>query len=100
MSRIALAGAEVLGVSRDSIECQRDFAARNDLPYRLLSDEPGTIAEAWGVAGGLLRFGLPQRVTFLVSPEGTIVRRFEPATPAGHAAEVIAALGGETQTFS
>ncbi len=92
MERIAGAGAEVLGVSRDTVECQRDFARRNDLPYRLLSDVDGTLAEAWGVAGGVLRFGLPKRVTFLVSPEGLVLRRFEPVTPAGHAAEVINAL--------
>src|SRR2546421_12620622 len=37
------AGAEVIGVSADPVESHREFAARNRLPFHLLSDPDGTL---------------------------------------------------------
>jgi len=64
------AGAEVLGVSRDSLDSHDRFAARHQLPYRLLSDPKGEVAARYGLhkALGLL----PGRVTFVIDRQGII----------------------------
>src|SRR6185503_1461565 len=45
----AEAGAVVIGVSRDSLESHRDFAAKQRLPFLLVSDQDGAIRKSFGV---------------------------------------------------
>lgn len=45
----AAAGAEIVGVSRDSVARHDKFKAKYDLPFTLVSDEDGKICEAYGV---------------------------------------------------
>lgn len=67
-------GAEVLGVSLDDFEKQCDFASKNAVSFPLISDRARRITEAYGVARSLLK--VAKRVTFVIDPEGTIVKRF------------------------
>lgn len=63
-------GAEVLGVSSDSIESHAKFSANYDLPFHLLSDSDGQVRRLYGVSSTL---GLiPGRVTFIIDKEGTV----------------------------
>src|SRR5260221_14398258 len=56
------AGAEVIGVSSDSAESHQRFAAKNRLPFILLSDAGGALRKRYGVS---TTFGLlPGRVTY------------------------------------
>src|SRR5712675_1768730 len=41
-------GAEVVGISRNSVESHKNFATHHDLPLRLLSDIDGTVANLYG----------------------------------------------------
>jgi peroxiredoxin Q/BCP len=86
------AGAEVIGVSADSVESHRDFAARNRLPYRLLSDPGGTLRARYGVPRTL---GLiPGRVTYLIDREGIVRHIFASQfQPARHVEEALRVLG-------
>lgn len=64
-------GAEVLGVSGDTLESHKDFAAKRELPFKLLSDSKGEVCKLYGVprtAGGLL----PGRVTFVIDKDGVV----------------------------
>jgi len=64
------AGAEVIGVSADSVASHRRFAANQGLPFLLLSDREGKVRELYGVAKTL---GLiPGRVTYVIDPEGVV----------------------------
>jgi peroxiredoxin Q/BCP len=64
------AGAEVLGISADSIESHQAFRHNKHLPFRLLSDVDGLIAKAYGVPK---TFGIiPGRVTFVIDPKRAI----------------------------
>ncbi len=63
------AGAEVIGVSNDSTESHRRFAARNRLPFILLSDPDGAVRARYG-AKTLGVF--PGRTTFLIDKQGVI----------------------------
>jgi peroxiredoxin Q/BCP len=68
------AGADVIGVSRDSAESHAQFRAHHRLPFTLLSDPEGRAAAAWGVKSA---FGLPGRVTFVFDAAGTLRHRFD-----------------------
>jgi thioredoxin-dependent peroxiredoxin len=87
--KIREAGAEVVGVSNDSVGSHRKFCDSDELPFPLLADTDKTVAAAFGVGSW---FGLYQRITFLIDGEGVIRKVFDPVKPAGHAAEVMAAV--------
>src|SRR6267154_5228631 len=64
------AGAEVIGVSADSVASHRRFAAKQGLPFMLLSDRDGTVRELYGVEKTLGL--LPGRVTYVIDQTGTV----------------------------
>ena len=64
------AGAEVIGVSSDSVTSHAEFAAHHRLPFTLLSDESGAIRELYRVGRQLLF--VPGRTTFIIDREGVI----------------------------
>jgi peroxiredoxin Q/BCP len=64
------AGAFVIGVSGDSAESHRAFAANHDLPFLLISDAAGDIRRAFGVPRTLGI--LPGRVTYVIDKRGII----------------------------
>jgi thioredoxin-dependent peroxiredoxin len=66
-------GAEVIGVSSDSVESHRQFAKEHQLPFMLLSDVDGVIRKRYGVPTA---FGLPGRVTYIIDRQGIVRRIF------------------------
>lgn len=95
-SDVEAAGAVVLGVSPDPVESHAKFRKKFDLPFPLLADTDHSVAEAYGVWGEKSMYGRKyegvHRTTFLIGPDGRITHVFEKVKPAGHAAEVLAAL--------
>ena len=70
------AGAEVVGVSSDSVDSHQKFISNRNLPFILLSDPGGKVADAYGCKKSL--FGLiPARVTFIIDQQGIIRNSFE-----------------------
>ncbi len=70
------AGADVIGVSRDDAASHARFKTKHRLPFTLLSDPGGRVADAWEVKGPL---GMPGRVTFVFDQGGVLRHRFESA---------------------
>ncbi len=68
------AGADVIGVSRDDATSHASFRAKHHLPFTLLTDPDGRVAQAWGVKSGLLARG---RVTFVFDKDGICRHRFD-----------------------
>jgi len=69
------AGADVVGVSRDSADSHEKFKSHHRLPFRLLTDKGGVAATALGVKK---TFGLlPGRVTFVIDKGGVVRMRFD-----------------------
>lgn len=66
----AKAGAVVIGVSADSLEKHRAFAAKKNLPFLLVSDSDGAIRRAFGVPNTWGIF--PGRVTYVIDREGIV----------------------------
>lgn len=85
------AGAVVIGVSSDSIESHRDFAARHELPFMLASDPNGAAREAFGVPKTM--FVMPGRVTYVIDREGVVRLVFNAQMQADrHVAEALKAV--------
>jgi thioredoxin-dependent peroxiredoxin len=66
-------GAEVVGISTDSVESHKNFAQHHDLPLRLLSDESGAIANLYGARS--LIPGKVARSVFVIDVNGMIRHR-------------------------
>lgn len=81
--------AQVIGVSADSIESHERFAANNELPFPLLSDPDGKIAEDFGV---LKPSGRAERATFLIGKDGMIAHVWPRVNITGHADDIVAKL--------
>ena len=83
-------GAEIIGVSLDSIEDHRRFMEKYELPFPLISDKNKRIATAYGV---IKDTGTStNRVTFIIDKKGIIVKVFPKVDVSVHTAEVVAAL--------
>jgi peroxiredoxin Q/BCP len=81
-------GVQILGVSADTVEGQKKFADKYNLPFTLLADADGVVAKAFGVP---TMMGYAKRQSFIVK-EGKIAWIVESAKTGDHAAEVQAAL--------
>jgi len=86
------AGIVVLGISYDSPESHRQFKEKHRLPFPLLSDEDKQVARAYGAYGGLLKFLMPRRYTYLIDEEGRIVHIFKKVDVNRQAEEVLDAF--------
>jgi len=67
-------GAEVIGISSDSVQSHVRFKSRFNLPFILLSDNDKKLRKLFGVANNFLV--LPGRETFVVDANGTILMVF------------------------
>lgn len=96
MPDFAAAGAAVLGLSKDSVKRQENFAAKQELAIPLLSDAETAICEAYGVWGEKKMYGKTFegifRTTFLIGPDGVIARVWPNVKVKGHADEVLDAV--------
>ncbi len=76
------AGVQVVGVSVDSAESHKKFAAKHNLPFPLIADTDHKLVEQMGVWGEKSMCGRKYmgtlRTTFILSPDGTIERIFTP----------------------
>ncbi|XKT75155.1 MAG: thioredoxin-dependent thiol peroxidase [Patescibacteria group bacterium UBA2103] len=83
----------VLGVSPDSLESHKKFAEKFDLSFPLLVDEDRKIIDAYKVWGEKKFMGRVYqgvfRNSFLINPEGKIMKVYENVKPKLHAEEVL-----------
>jgi peroxiredoxin Q/BCP len=90
LSALTESGADVIGVSTDSWRSHTRFAEKYGLEFGLASDSDHSIRRAYGVGRMLGILPVVQRVSFLVGPDGRIVRVWPHVSAARHAAEVLA----------
>lgn len=84
------AGAEILGVSVDSLDTQKRFKNEHRLPFELIADHDAAVARAYGVSTLLGR--MARRVTFIIAPDGRIARVIDDVKTSGHDRQVLDAL--------
>ena len=92
------AGAEVIGVSPDSVESHAKFRKKYDLTIRLAADPDKAVATAFGVWVEKSMYGRKymgvDRSTFLIDGKGRIAKSWRKVKVPGHAEEVLAAVQG------
>ncbi|HSD16315.1 MAG TPA: peroxiredoxin [Thermomonas sp.] len=93
------AGAQVLGVSKDSLRSHQNFCAKQGFKFDLVSDADEAICNAFGVVQPKKLYGREYigivRSTFLVDPDGVIRQQWQPVKVPGHAQAVLDALKAE-----
>jgi thioredoxin-dependent peroxiredoxin len=84
--------AVILGVSVQDADSHKQFCAKEGLNFKLLADTDKKVSEAYG---SVMNFGvakLSARHTFLINPDGVIVKEYMDVNPGKHSEEVLAAL--------
>ena len=95
-SAYAQAGVVIIGVSPDSPVSHARFKEKYNLPFTLLADTGHKVCDLYGVWGPKKFMGKAYegvlRTTFLVGPDGKVIKVFENVKPAEHSAEILEAL--------
>jgi len=90
------ANAIVYGISKDTLAKHEKFKAKQEFPFELISDESGELCEAFGVWQlkkfmGREYMGIV-RSTFIISPNGDILKSWDKVSVKGHVDEVLEAV--------
>ena len=95
-AEIAAAGAAVLGVSTDDAGSHRSFRANHALPFPLLVDADAGVAESYGAWGEKVLYGRRYtgmtRATFVIGPDGKLLKVWKRARARDHGPAVLKAL--------
>ncbi len=90
------AGVIILGVSPDSVDSHVKFKQKFQIPFALLADEGHKVCDLYGVWGDKTYMGKDYegvlRTTFLIGPDGKILKVFEKVRPAQHSQELLEAI--------
>ncbi|QIL20396.1 peroxiredoxin [Thermomonas sp. HDW16] len=90
------AGAQVLGVSKDSLKSHQNFSIKQGFKFDLVSDADEAVCNAFGVIQPKKLYGREYigivRSTFLIDPAGVIREKWQPVKVSGHAQAVLDAL--------
>ena len=81
--------AQILGVSLDDVESHQAFSEKYSLPYPILADVNKECATEYGVLGKFMMMTIAKRQSFLINPEGQIVKHYKKVDPDTHTKEVI-----------
>jgi peroxiredoxin Q/BCP len=95
-SKFTAAGADILGVSRDSVRTHENFRKKHEFPFHLLSDNEEKLCGQFDVIHEKKLYGRTymgiERSTFLIDPEGVLQQEWRKLRVPGHAQAVLEAL--------
>lgn len=96
LPRFRKLGAEVLGVSRDSLKSHQNFCAKQGFRFELVSDADGALCQAFDVIKPKKLYGREyvgvERSTFLIDPQHRVAQAWRGVKVPGHAEAVLDAL--------
>ena len=93
MAKYDALNAVVLGVSLDTVEGHKTWCSKDTFSFKLLADPDHKVVDTYGVpvsTHGDMKFA--NRETFLISPDGKVVKVWEKVNPTAHSAEVMAEI--------
>lgn len=85
-------GVAVVGISVDDTESHKEFSDKYKLPFVILSDTDGEVTRAYGALKDMKIVKYAKRQSFLINPEGIIVKHYEKVDPEHHTQQVLADL--------
>jgi len=89
MTQLEKLGAKVVGVSVDNSQSHKQFAEKYHLPFPLLADTDGAVAEKYNALTNLLIFKIAKRHTFLINPQGKISKIYTSVNVSNHSQQII-----------
>jgi peroxiredoxin Q/BCP len=92
-AKYAAANAVVLGVSLDTVESHKTFCSKDGLNFKLLADPDHKVIDEYGVpiaSMGPMKYA--HRDTFLIGPDGKVLKVWEVKDIAQHSDEVLSAI--------
>jgi len=89
MTQLKKLGAKVVGVSVDSSESNGKFAEKYNLPFTLLADTDGKIADSYHALTNLFVMKIAKRHTFLIDPDGKIKKIYTSVNVSNHSQQII-----------
>ena len=92
LAKYEAVNAVILGVSVDSADSHKEFCAKEGLNFKLLADTDAKVSEQYGSVMEYNGAKLSARNTFIIDPQGKVVKVFEKVKVAAHSEEVLAAL--------
>lgn len=85
--------AVILGVSVDTVDSHKQFCTKDSLSFTLLADPDKKVVQQYGSLGNFGPMQIAMRNTFLIDPEGKIVKVWTKVDPNVHSQDVLATLG-------
>lgn len=85
--------AAILGVSVDTVDSHKQFCTKDSLTFNLLADPDKKVVTRYGSLGNFGPMVIANRNTFLINPEGKIVKVWTKVKPEIHSEEVLGVLG-------
>jgi len=92
--------AKVVGVSVDDTDSHVEFAKKYNLPFPLLSDKDGKVADSYGALRNLGIIKIAKRYTYLIDPNGKIAKVYLSVNTSRHSQEIIDDLKKLSKTSS
>ena len=80
---------QILGVSLDDVDSHQEFSEKYSLPYPILADVNQNCADDYGVLGKFMMMTIAKRQSFIIDPQGKILKRYSKVDPDSHTSEVI-----------
>ena len=80
---------QILGVSLDDVDSHQEFSEKYSLPYPILADVTEKCADDYGVLGKFMMMTMAKRQSFIIDPQGKILKRYSKVDPDSHTSEVI-----------
>lgn len=89
MVQLEKLGAKVVGVSVDSNESHEKFTKKYNLPFTLLADTDGKVADSYHALTNLYITKIAKRHTFLIDPNGKIKKIYTNVNVSNHSQQII-----------
>jgi peroxiredoxin Q/BCP len=98
-SQFKAAGADIVGVSRDSVRTHGNFRNKHDFPFHLISDSEESLCKQFDVIKEKKLYGRTymgiERSTFLIDAEGVLQQEWRKVRVPGHAEAVLEAVNAQ-----
>jgi len=89
LHKLEALGASVVGVSVDDSNSHAEFAKKYHLPFPLLSDKDGKVADSYGALTNLGLVKMAKRDTFLIDPQGMLQKAYLSVDTSRHSQQII-----------
>jgi len=89
LHKLTALGAQVIGVSVDDSASHAEFARKYHLPFPLLADKDGRVADSYGALWNLGLIKFARRYTFLIDTQGRVARSYLKVDTSRHSGEIV-----------